>query len=309
MTTSNAPATQENNGAEAPAIRTKDITDSVLAKVNSFVETGDIHLPEDYSAENALRAAFLILSDKEDSNNQKVLFSCSNESIANSLLQMVIEGLSPLKNQCYFIPYGNQLTYHRSYLGSKALAIRQSNVVDVVAQAIFEKDVFVYTIDNETGMKKLLKHEQSIENIDVTKVKGAYAVVTCEDGNGETYSFLEVMNLEQIKKAWNMRRGNGLTKAHTDFTDEMAKKTVIQRACKPFLGGSNDADLDILRIPRDPNKEQVETEDVGFEEVKEDKPPVKKKPARKPTKKPTAKKKEVEDAVVEDNGQTQAPFA
>lgn len=63
---------------------------------------------------------------------------CSRESIANSLLDMVVQGLSPAKTQCYFIVYGNQLQLNRSYFGTQAVLKRLTNVKDIWANVILK---------------------------------------------------------------------------------------------------------------------------------------------------------------------------
>lgn len=77
----------------------KNITTSVLAKVNSFQQSGELRIPKDYSPENALKSAMLILQETKDRSNNPVLQSCTQASIANALLKMVVWGLSPLKNK------------------------------------------------------------------------------------------------------------------------------------------------------------------------------------------------------------------
>jgi len=52
------------------------------------------------------------------------------------------------------------------------------------------------------------------------------------------------MNITQIKKAWS--KGYGYKEnggVHGDFGDQMAKKTVIGRACKNIINSSDDANL------------------------------------------------------------------
>ena len=41
----------------------KDITTQVLTKVNTFSETGELKLPKDYSPENALKSAYIKLTE------------------------------------------------------------------------------------------------------------------------------------------------------------------------------------------------------------------------------------------------------
>jgi recombination protein RecT len=217
----------------------KAVTEEVLDKVTTMRQKGELQIPQGYSAENALKSAYLILQETVDREKHPVLQSCTKASIANCLLDMVIQGLSPAKKQCYFIAYGNKLQLSRSYMGTVAVTKRLNGVKNVVANCIFEGDEFEYKLDLNTGLKQITKHEQSFENIDPAKIKGAYAIVVMEDGQNH----IEIMNINQIKKAWNQGAAKGNSGAHTNFTDEMAKKTVINRACKMYVNTSDDSDL------------------------------------------------------------------
>lgn len=224
---------------KAVTIQEKNITEEVLARVQDLNKKGDLVIPQGYSAENALKSAYLILSETLDRDKKPVLQSCSKASIANALLDMVIQGLSPAKKQCYFIPYGGKLQLSRSYLGTVAATKRLKGVKNVVANIIYEGDEFAYELNLDTGLKKITKHEQSFENIDPSKIKGAYAIIVMEDEQ----NYVEVMNIGQIKKSWNQGAAKGNSGAHTNFADEMAKKTVINRACKTFVNTSDDSDI------------------------------------------------------------------
>lgn len=216
-----------------------EITGLVLNRINTFVEAGELVLPKDYSPANALKAAWLILQETQDSNKQPVLVSCSQESIANSLLKMVVWGLSPLKKQGDFIPYAGKLDFVPEYTGNIVLAKRYGGLAEnPVANAIYKGDIFEFSIDPATGRKTVTKHEQKLENLG-GEVVGAYCTYKEVNGNVNT----EIMNILQIKNAWNQRKGNGLSPAHTNFSDEMAKKTVINRAMKLLIRGSSDGDI------------------------------------------------------------------
>lgn len=233
---------------KAVSVQEKNITEKTLDRIKTLEKAGDLTFPSNYNYGNAIKSAYLILTETKDKNGKPVLQGCSQTSIANSLLDMTIQGLSPAKKQCYFVPYGGQLQLMKSYLGNIAATKRLKGVKNVYANCIYEKDEFSYEIDLETGLKKITKHEQSFENIDLTKIKGAYAVVVMEDGN----NYVEVMNINQIKNAWNqgIAYKSGKSTAHNNFTDEMAKKTVINRACKNFVNTSDDADILIESINR-----------------------------------------------------------
>ena len=192
-------------------------------------ESYGLTFPADYNPTNALNGAYLILKETTAKNGKCVLDACSKPSIANSLLDMVTMGLSAQKKQCYFVPYGEKLQCMISYHGHKAMAHRYG-AKNINAEVIYEGDEFEYHIEN--GVKILDKHTQSFQNIDLEKIVGAYCVVEFTDG----FSYMEVMNLGQIKKAW--KKGFGYKEkggVHGDFTDMMAKKTVTARACKQIV--------------------------------------------------------------------------
>lgn len=224
---------------KAVATQERNITDKVLSRVKSLEGKGELKVPGNYSPENALKSAYLILSETIDRDKKPVLQSCSEASIANALLDMTIQGLSPSKKQCYFIPYGGKLQLSRSYLGTVAVTKRLKGVKDVKAYCIYEGDEFDQEYDISTATLKITKFNPKFENIDINKIKGAFAVVIGEDGPIHT----EVMNINQIKKAWGQGAAKGNSGAHNNFADEMAKKTVINRACKMFANTSDDSDL------------------------------------------------------------------
>ena len=217
----------------------KTVVENVLSRIEAVKACGGLHIPEDYSAENAIQAAGLILSSTTDKDNKPVLTTCSQESIANSLLYMVVNGLNPLKNQCYFISYAGKLECQKSYQGSITLAKRFGGVVEISSQVVYAEDDFEFHVDIESGRKKLIKHSQSLDSIDPSKIKGAYAIALLDDGSKE----LEVMTMAQIKVAWLMRKGKELSQAHEKFSDEMCKKTVINRLCKKYINSTNDKAL------------------------------------------------------------------
>lgn len=218
--------------------------DVVVAKVKDLEKDGSISFPENYSYSNALKSAYLALEGITDMNGNPVLSSCTQTSIVNTLFDMVIQGLSAAKKQCYFIPYNGELTLSRSYFGTMAVTKRVANV-DINYQIIYKDDEFEMEIDVETGKRRILKHKQKFESLG-TDIKGAYCCIIHPDGKKD----IEVMTMQQIEAAWNMRKGNGLSPAHKKFPDQMALKTVIQRACKPILNSSDDSDLIIGAVNR-----------------------------------------------------------
>lgn len=231
-----APAGQNNNQVQVVEVE-KSLADNVLNRIKVFEETGTLNLPKGYSAPNALRIGWLMLQDTKTRDGRKVLEACTKESIANSLLRMIILGLNPAKRQGSFIAYGNELTFQREYQGTIAIAKRHG-VKNVTGCAVFKDDVFEYII-LEDGTKKVTTHKQTIESIESGVVKAAYATKEYEDGRKVT----EVMAMSQIRKAWAQGATKGESPAHKNFPDEMAIKTVINRLLKQDVNSSDDADL------------------------------------------------------------------
>lgn len=207
----------------------KGITEAVGKRIKTLEDEG-LALPEQYSAKNALSSAFFTL--------QKVygIEKATQESIANALLDMVTQGLSPAKTQCYFIVYGNELQMQRSYFGTVAALKRLSNVNKVKAEVIHEGDTF--EIGSNEDMEMIVtKFEPKFENID-KPIIGAFAMIKLEDGSVSC----TVMTKTEIDKSWQQSR-NKNNKVQQNFGQEMAKRTVLNRAAKMFINTSDDSDL------------------------------------------------------------------
>lgn len=258
----------------------ENISEQVLSRIEQFQKDGSMILPKNYSVENHMKSAWLALQEVEDKEHHKALQICTKESIANSLLDMVLQGLSVSKKQGYFIVYGNKLIFQRSYFGTIALAKRAGGMVsEPVANVIYDGDDFQYEIDPKTAKVAIVKHSQKLENIDNSKIKGAYALVTLADGTTQ----VTIMSMQQIRAAWGQGATKGNSPAHKNFAEEMAKKTVIGRACKAIINSSDDAwlydgkeddvDSDKASIQRDAAQHSdvqiIDTTAVEFDDVSE----------------------------------------
>lgn len=240
------------NQNQSVALIQKDITDAVSQNIERLQSEG-LSLPQNYSHSNALKSAFFKLQETVDRNSKPALEVCTKESIANALLDMVVQGLSPAKTQCYFIVYGSKLQLNRSYFGTQAVLKRLTNVKDIWANVIFEGDDFVYEIDR--GREKLVSHGTKFENRD-NKILGAYAVIK----NGDDEEILTVMTKKEIDASWSQ----GKTKNVQDkFPAEMAKRTVINRAAKAFINTSDDSDLLVEAINNTTENEYEERKELN----------------------------------------------
>ena len=228
------------------ALVKKDVVDVVSKKVQEFVSRGELHLPPNYSVENAMKSAWLILQNTLDKDKRPVLQNCTKDSIANALLDMAVQGLNPAKKQGYFIAYGRQLVFQRSYFGTMAVTKRVAGAKDIFAEVVYKGDEFEYTIKN--GNKYIVKHIQRIENVDPNNIVAAYCTIVFDDER----QFTDIMTWAEIQKAWSKSKNNpdreGST--HKEFAQEMARKTVINRACKRYLNSSDDGSLLMYHVNR-----------------------------------------------------------
>lgn len=233
------------------AIMKKNVVDVVENKVREFQKAGEIHFPANYSPDNAMKSAWLILQETKDRNKRPVLETCTRDSVANALLDMVVQGLNPAKKQGYFIAYGNTLVFQRSYFGTMAVTKRVTGAKEINANVIYEGDEVDYEMVN--GKITNLKHKQKFGNINKDKIIGAYCTIVIDSSN----VYHELMTIDEIRQAWSKSQmwGKGQTEerkgsTHDEFRQEMAKKTVINRACKRFINSSDDGSLVIQHFNR-----------------------------------------------------------
>lgn len=240
----------------------KQITSPVAARIGEMQNEG-LMIAQTYSVSNALSSAYYALKNAPGGN---LLEQCTPDSIYNALLDMVTQGLSPAKTQCYFIPYKNTVKLTRSYFGTMKVVKQLPEVKDIYAQIIFEGDEF--EAENVDGRWKFVSHKSNWKNQD-NPIEGAYCVIEKTDGE----KILTIMTKKEIDKSWAQSRNGNVQK---NFPQEMAKRTVINRAAKQFFNTSDDNDLFIDAVNRtteneydderqvkeaEPVREEVETLD------------------------------------------------
>ena len=259
MATKNEVAEQGKKNAEL--VVNNAFIDGLSMQLQEKTKYG-LSFPADYNPTNALMGAYLIMKETTDKNGKCILESCSQASIANSLMDMATLGLNASKKQGYFIAYGGKCQFQKSYFGNITLA-RRNGLKTINAEIIYDGDIFKYHIEN--GMKVIDVHEQDFMNIDNDKILGAYAVAVMDDGR----KVVEVMNINQLKKAWNQRMGGlkeDASSTHMKFKDQMAKKTVINRLCKLIGNTSTDGNISEIsdRLDEVADVDMV-AEDVAYE--------------------------------------------
>lgn len=222
----------------------------IITKVENRIEqmalSNELHFPEDYSPQNALKAAWLILQKTKDRSDRPVLQACTQDSVANSLLEMVTFGFNPNKKHCSFIAYGTELVCQREYFGAIMLAKRSDRrIEDIFYDVVYKGDEF--KTRKLLGRTEIVDHISDLKNHNKDNIIAAYAVAVHHDGKQDA----EIMTIEQIKQAWKQSKmkpvdDKGVVKkgsTHEKFAEEMAKKTVVNRLSKRIVNSSDDSDL------------------------------------------------------------------
>lgn len=234
----------------------KQITSNVATRIEAMKNEGLLIAPN-YSVSNALSSAYYAL---KNSNSGNLLEKCTPESVYNALLDMVTQGLSPAKTQCYFVPYGSTVKLTRSYFGTMKVVKQLPEIKDIYAEVIYEGDKF--QIKNENGRKVFVSHETDWMNAD-NPIVGAYCIIEKVDGE----KILTVMTKKEIDKSWSKSRNKAV---QNEFPQEMAKRTVINRAAKQFFNTSDDNDLFVDAVNRTTENEYSDNRTIKDAEVIEE---------------------------------------
>lgn len=260
MATTKKNEVTEAGKQQASLVVNNAFIDGMVAQIDEKVKHG-LSFPKDYNYANELMGAYLVLKETKDKDGKPVLESCTQVSIANSLMKMVRSGLSMQNYQCYPIAYGGKLNIQPSVYGNTCNA-RRYGLKDILAMVIYDGDVFKYHIEDAEIV--IDRHEQNFLNIDTSKIAGAYAIAKMADGT----KHIEIMNMNMIKQAWKQgfgykENGNG---THQKFTDQMCIKTVKNRCLKYIIRTHGTEDVSNIYDEYD----KQENTDIVLEDVKHD---------------------------------------
>lgn len=237
-------AVNNTNNQKSLATVSKGLEQSLLSTITTYAKEGKIRLSTSYSPENALKSAFLKIGELTNKAGVPALQCCTPASVSQAILDMMLQGLNPAKAQCYFIITGNRLTLFRSYLGTvKAMKEMNPDIASVNADVIHQGDTY-RIVHTDNGMTSIEDHKtESLDALDAPII-GAYAKILDTDGKLLASC---VMTRREIEAAWDQSTHKGWRDSpndvHRKFPQEMAKKSVLSRACKLLLGTSDDTSL------------------------------------------------------------------
>ncbi len=265
------------------------VANTVTDEFKKLIKKKGYKVPQGYQVSNALQAAVTALPQVQG------IEKATPDSIKKTLFDMVVQGLTPAKTQCYFIVYGNQLTMQRSYFGTQQVLKRLPEIEDIVAYVVREGEEFSVDYD-ETGNLVVTTHHTSFDKLD-NEIIGVYAVVTKLNGTKQ----YEVMTKKQIDKSWSKARTRNVQQ---DFGDQMAKRTVINRAAKNIINTSSEEDV-LTEAINDTTENEYDRQDVtpekpkakALEQVTKD----------MPVNEPKVEKVQAEESVTEETNITSEP--
>ncbi len=198
----------------------------VMSEISKKQNNGLV-FPQGYNVQNAITSAMFQIKNTVDKDKKPALAVCKTDSIKQALWDMASKGLDPDKKHVYWIIYGDTLTAFESYFGLMFRAKRaDKNIKDIFAEVVYEKDTFKYVLRH--GTKVVTEHLQAPENVDLTKIKGAYCTILYKDGTEKS----EYMTMQQIRNSWSRGQTKGESSAHKLSPEQMAKRTVLNRLCK-----------------------------------------------------------------------------
>lgn len=159
---------------------------------------------------------------------------CTPASIQQALFKVATKGLNASKKQVYFIVRGDVLCADESYFGKVLQVKRIFPEWEPQPRVIYQGDTFNYETDPNTGRRKLIRHEQSLESLD-NEFIGAYMYLPCKDGGQDLY----IMTRKMIYSAWEKSMNKSLS-THKQFTDKMVSKTIINSGCNMIINSTVD---------------------------------------------------------------------
>ncbi|MBQ0073153.1 MAG: recombinase RecT [Prevotella sp.] len=238
----------------------KNVGDLVLSRIDDMSKVG-LCLPEGYNVTNAVKASLLTLQEVKDKDGKPALDVCTTASIQSALFEMCLRGLSVADKSCYMVVRGNKLCMTPSYFGRVKEARRIYPQWNPRAVVVREGDEFLFEVDPATGEKKLVKHEQKLENLDNDFV-GAYLYAPTLDGS---HNELHIMTKRQILAAWS-KSSSKTQSVHKQFEERMVQKTIINSVCN-MLVNSHPENSRFADNSDDPNAPESTDEIADYEEV------------------------------------------
>lgn len=218
-------------GSNAPTLQgyALGLSEQASTWLSTELANGEFKVPEGYDIKGEVASAMVKLNTMKGASDKSVLEQCTPESVLIFLKDMVTQGLSFTRNQCYAIPYGPELKMNRSYFGTITTIQNMFPKYEITCNVIFDGDSFDYCTDTLGGYNFVDNHKSSFLNRD-NGVIGVYGAIVDKETGKRVYA--EVMTRKEIDTSWSHAK---TSKVQNEFPTEMAKRTLINRMCKKFI--------------------------------------------------------------------------
>jgi len=212
---------------------TCDLIEKTVAKMTGTTD-GDrpeLTLPPGYDVHGALIGAKRPLFQVHGVTDGTYLWT----DIGIALRDMVYQGLRADYNQCYFVPKQKRLVLTRSYRGTELVVKRMHpEIASINSRCVFADDVFQFGYKNGIPYVKLHEHDDTKDPVPhcmLANIRYAYALIIGRDGQ---IIGGDIMDASQISSAWKNSSNQSI---QHQFPEQMAQRSVINRAIKPFIEG------------------------------------------------------------------------
>lgn len=193
-------------------------------------------LPRHLSADRLMRVAFTTIRQ-----NPKIL-ECTPQSLMGAVMQSAQLGLEPdALGSCYMVPYNRkvqtpngeqwvkEVQLQIGYKGMIELVRRTGQVTSIVANAVFQNDVFEF----EYGLNETLRHVPVMTG-ERGEIIAFYAYARFKDG-GHAFAVMSVEDVNKVRDKFSKSINNRTKEIYgpwADHYESMAKKTVIKALIK-----------------------------------------------------------------------------
>ncbi|EYO15910.1 recombination protein RecT [Staphylococcus aureus DAR3847] len=219
---------------------------------------------------------------------------CKNTTkTKNALNNITQQGKKPKKKQDYITNDNKKQQQQRNH--HKTMTVKKHAAAQEEINQEIKKEDKEKKEKTKKGKIKEIKHKQDFGNRNKQNIIGAYATIVFKD---ERKNYTEIMTIEQIKQAWKQsqmiknEKAKQNAKKKKNPKEEMAKKTVINRAAKRYINTSTDSNLfkyaqeseqrqrkEVLdaEVEENANQEQLDfeqpvLEEAQYTELENDKP-------------------------------------
>ena len=160
-----------NNGQLVTTLEEKPIVAQVASQIMSYLSKGTLHLPADYSVDNALKSAWLYLLEAVDKDKSRSSKPARGPVSSMRYSTTRFRASTLRRSKPTSLPTG-KCVMQRSYFGDQAIALRVQPGITFYYQLIRRGDEVRTSII--AGRRIVIKHESDFAH-ENAEIIGAYA--------------------------------------------------------------------------------------------------------------------------------------